>query len=725
LRVVEPKEKQMKVVSLVLTLAGLGLALNLPLAGTAPDQAVDYATVRDLALRKAAAEYPGARLGAELPYVDQDGATVAWSFVFRTDGKPMGGYDEVRDDIFAERELLGPNTDLTRWTSKYAHVVVSARSDRRPIVRYGYGAGEFWAVGDAALERARQELGIDARLSRLYFVHPVVYFEFENPQGRRVVYSEHFERQWDSRESFAADVNGRVAEMRARYGFDAAQTAAAHAAEWQEAMTCDFGAFDEVFVPTPERAPFYDWSYGCTPTSGAMVLGYIDRTQDYGKLVKYFVKRFDSVEGETDWQIPNTQRECAIGMGTDTTRGGTSIYGISGGLQQVGMDNGYIFTMLDAMGASWNDWAWDTIKIEINAGRAHVWSALWEIHSLAAFGYREPQKDVYVHNTWWTPAEWWGHSGDDWAHVASPDPWGGNPKKVELTYPKGDTNYNGNGRGQQLYVGDTVHVTWANSGAPGTRVAVELSLDAGRTWAALDADAPDNGDYGWVISPSIPRNDSARVRLLQYDGADLVSADGSFGSFRILREPVPPPQLAPGNGLPVMDPPVVLEVDSARARSDSIAFNLVLGVDTLYRQVGTSPRCDLSWFQFTYNRTYKWLVRGHNQYGWGEWSPVWSFRILFQGLEEGRSATARPAFDAPAIARLSAGEVQFGFSRAEPGRQLAVYDAGGKLLLTVAAPGAGRFAWNLADAAGKRVSTGLYFLRAGTDGPVRKLVLVE
>ncbi|MFO7650363.1 MAG: hypothetical protein R6X13_03340 [bacterium] len=715
----------MKYFTLVLLVAGLAIALPLPDAGAAPANAVEFATVRELALRKAEAEYPGARLGVELPYVDETGATVAWSFVFRTDGKPMGNFGEVRDDILAERELLGPNTDLTRWRSKYAHITVSARTDRRPILRYGFGAGEFWAVGEAALERARQSLGSGARLSRLYFVHPVVYFEFENAAGRRVVLSEHFERAWDSRESFAGEIQQTIGQMRARHGFDAAGTAAAHAAEWQEALAEDFAEFTEVFVPNPERAPFYDWSYGCTPTAGAIVLGYIDRTQDYGKLVKWFAKRYDMVEGETDWQIPNTQRECAIGMGTDTTRGGTSIYAISGGLQQVGMDNGYIFTMLDALGASWNDWAWDTIKIEINAGRAHIWSALWEIHSLAAFGYREPQKEVYVHNTWWAPAEWWGHSGDDWAHVASPDPWGGNPKKVELLYPKGDTNYNGNGRGEQLYVGDTVRVTWANSGDPGTRVEVDLSLDAGRTWTALDANAPDNGEYRWVIGASVPTNDSARLRLRQFDGSDLTSADGSFGSFRILREPLPPPQVSPPNGLPVMNPPIELVVDSARARSDSFDFKLVLGTDTLLRQTGTSPRWSLEGFPFVYNRTYKWLVRGHNQYGWGDWSTAWTFRVLFQGLAEASPVATPHQFEAPGIARLGAGSVRFAFGLGEPGREVAVFDASGTQVRSIAAPAAGRLDWDLRDSGGRLVSTGLYFLRAGSSGPVRKLVIVE
>lgn len=717
----------MRTFAVILLAAGSVPALPLPENGVRPPFAVDPSAVRAVALRKAAAEYPGARLGVELPYVDQTGATVAYSFVFRVDGGEMGGYDDVRADILAERAQLGPDVDLTRWRSKYAHVTVSARRDRRPILRYGYGAGEYWAVGAVARERARLALGSEVRFTRLYFIHPVVYFEFEDAAGRRVIYSEHFERSWDSREAFVAEVEQNIAEMRARHGFDASAAAAVHFAEWETALAADFRDYTEVFVPSVGRAPFYDWSYGCTPTSGAMVLGYIDRTQDYGKLIKWFAQRYDMVEGEPDWQIPNAQRECAIAMGTDTTRGGTSIYGIAGGLQSVGMANGYVFTMLDALGASWNDWCWDTIKMEIDAGRAHVWSALWAIHSLAAFGYREPQKDVYVHNTWWAPAEWWGHSGNDFAHVASPDPWGGDPRRVELVYPKGDTNYNSNGRGQQFYVGDTVRVVWANFGPSGSRVGIDLSLNGGKDWTVLDDNVPDTGAWNWVVSTELRRNDSTRLRLRQYSGTAMTSADGSFGNFLILREPLPPPQVAPPNGLPVFDPPVVVEVDSSRARADSFDFKLILGTDTLLRHTGTSPRWSLDGYPFIYGRIYKWVVRGRNNYGWSEWSAPWSFRILFQGIEEtvGRPVSGSAALPVT-IARLSAGQLEFGSRKPNPSGVVTIFDAAGRVVVSISPSRSdGTLSWNMCDNSGKIVGPGCYIAVLEPGRVMCKLVLMR
>ncbi|MCX6844224.1 MAG: hypothetical protein NTX53_18340, partial [candidate division WOR-3 bacterium] len=303
-----------KTFAALLAFISLLVAMPMPGSGTTPPNAVPFETIQKVALTWAATEYPGARLGTAIPYVDENGNTVAWMFHFRTDGKSFPGYDEVAADVQAERQTLTMNTDLSRWRSKYSHMLVSARRDRAPVVCFGYGTSDYYAIAAQALARARQSLGSDAQLSRIYFVSPSTYLEFENTTGGRVVLSEHFERTWDSREAFAGYVVAAKADMNRQFPDDEAACAAVHEREWQKAAKHDLGSFSEVFVPNSELAPFYDWSYGCTPTSGAMVLGYIDRFQKSGRLVDFFYQRRDNVEGENDWQIPNVQYECAIEM---------------------------------------------------------------------------------------------------------------------------------------------------------------------------------------------------------------------------------------------------------------------------------------------------------------------------------------------------------------------------------------------------------------------------
>ncbi|MBM3314041.1 hypothetical protein FJY70_05575, partial [candidate division WOR-3 bacterium] len=89
-------------------------AMPMPEAGSPPPNAVSFATVQDMALAWAGTEYPGAKLGVAVPYVDEHGSTVAWMFHFRADGKPFPAYDEVAADVQAERQTLTVNADLSR-----------------------------------------------------------------------------------------------------------------------------------------------------------------------------------------------------------------------------------------------------------------------------------------------------------------------------------------------------------------------------------------------------------------------------------------------------------------------------------------------------------------------------------------------------------------------------------------------------------------------------------
>ncbi|MGQ9677794.1 MAG: hypothetical protein ACUVUD_00730 [bacterium] len=695
------------------------MALNPPEPGLTPPKAVPFETVQTLAQRKAEAEWPGCRMGVVVPYVDEEGYTVGYMFHFRTDGEEFPDYEEVVQDVFAERERLTVNTDLTRWRSNYAHLFVSARYDRPPIVFYGYGASEFYAIAPEGLRRAEEILGYGVALSRIYFVSPLTFLEFSSPSGEVVVFSNHFERVWRSREAFLNEVRAQKRRVRT----DEELTAAHHRQEWEEALKRDFSKFDVVYVPNAERAPFYDWSYGCTPTSAAMVLGYIDRTQDYGRLVDWYWQRWDMVEGEWDKQIPNVQRECALRMFTDTTRGGTYLGAIAQGLYLVGYDNGYDFEMVEDYGSAGNDWAWNTVVNEIDGGYAHVWSATWAIHSLAAYGYRTPDKDIYVHNTWWTPAEWWHYSGDGQSHVASPHPRGGDVHRFEVRYPMGDTFYNSIGRGETLQVGDTVDVIWDNFGHPGDWVAIDISFNAGRSWSFLDS-VPDTGLYRWYLNPELTPCESVRLQFRQYVNGTLTSADGTFGCFRFIREPLPPTLLSPRAGSQILNPPVVLVVDTILRNVDSFCFRVYYGLgDTIWRETKTSPRCSLPDTIFTFNRSYKWICKAHNRFGWGEFSPPADFRIRFNpGVEENRDLNK--GFELlPTVQTLRARRLDFALA---PGVRVEIYDATGRNVQTLNSGRSGKLTWNLRDETGVLVPAGVYFLHLSQpDRPKMKLLLVE
>ena len=219
--------------------------------------------------------------------------------------------------------------------------------------------------------------------------------EVEDASGKRVVMSEHFERTWNSREAFTSYVTQGRNEMREESPDNEAAVAKMAESRWEHIFDARLGALtDSAFVPNHLLAPFYDWHYGCSPTSGAMVCGYVDRFQKSGRMVQYYYERHNPVEQEQDYQIANTQYECAIDMNTDTTQGATNLGAIAPGLEQVAYDNGYDdWGVTNEPGGSQSDWCWSLLKAEINSGHAMVWSVSAvgtppEGHSLAAFGYR-------------------------------------------------------------------------------------------------------------------------------------------------------------------------------------------------------------------------------------------------------------------------------------------------------------------------------------------------
>lgn len=162
--------------------------------------------------------------------------------------------------------------------------------------------------------------------------------------------------------------------------------------------------------------PAYLWSYGCSPTASAMILGYWDK-RGYGRLIDYYFDHYDVVVRDTVRNMPNVQRELALYMETDTLSGYTDWAPISTGTQNcANLENGYSFV---------STWVYDTIvydtacsydtaymylKQEVDSGRPVHWAVgnyldpygrLIE-HSTCAFGYDVTGVDTFVilHNTW-------------------------------------------------------------------------------------------------------------------------------------------------------------------------------------------------------------------------------------------------------------------------------------------------------------------------------------
>jgi hypothetical protein len=695
-------------------------------------QAVPFTTVKTVADQRAKTMWSEARAGDVIPFADQDGNAIAYLFHYRIDGRGFPDYATAAAEAKTELRLLAQ----TGGHSCYAYVLASARYDRAPILNYGEGGTEFLITLEKARARARELLGAEPILTRVYFVWPLSYFEFE-AQGKDVVLEAHtlsrsstgseFLNYVRSGEAAAAQLTGGDRPEKVR------QCAAQMQAEWNRCLA-DSGAVDTVntFVPNYELAPFYDWSYGCSPTSGIMVAGYDDIALGCGRCIYDFFQRWDCVEAQIDYQIPWAQREMALDFHTDTTSGGTYVSNIAPGLRTFGSAKGYTFTVNEFSGTYYNDWAWSSLTSEISSGYAMVWSVSWESHSLAAFGFRTPSKDVFVHNTWWWPGAWWhytdGNSGST-AWIASVHPSGASPHRLWLTWPRGDTMYGGNGQGEILWVGQPNTVRWDNGGSPSDSLAIDLTTDGGWHWQNLAHGVPDLGSYTWNISSSAAACSTARLRLKAFAGGQYIAGDGSQGNFRMVRTPLPPVPLSPHPGGSVTVLPVVLLVDSMLF-ADTFHFVCYHTGETLWRQISPARACTMPDSLFLDRHPYNWLCQAHNSFGWGPFGGPWGFWIrLPTGIEETPAAVAYEELGVTSIART---QVRVRFQIPQPCRvRLDMFDAAGRpvrtLLDDLVAAGRHELVWDRRDDRLRPVAAGCYFVRLVSAGrsQVRKLQLVS
>ena len=464
------------------------LAAALPGPGRAPEFAVPYATAARAAMLRAQATWPAVSEGPAVPYQDYEGRTVAWMFHYRVDGRPFpADYEQVeregREDVerFEATIDAEPEAGLAPPTGRfrYAHVLVSARTDRMPLLAWGEGLSEYYTRLGRAQARAAELLGADRpQLVRIVLTGVVPWFEF-SAGSRSIVVHAHL-----------AGISQDAAEFRTerRYAHDRAEaelterlakqgrTLAEYRAEqrlrteqaWQVATTGLPPTDAQVFVASYNYAPFYDWSFGCTPTSAAMILGWYDGVRHFGRMVDWHYQRRDALENEQDYNVPNCQLELAVAMGTDTLIGLTPYANIPVGIVDVAYgQNTYQFTVPSYSGDGDDDWRWAEAAAAIVAGEPLVWSydppGQNDAHSVAVFGMDNVAKGYWVHTTWGVPGEWWSysHSGTDVyaqvdiVHSLIPDP----TTYVVLIEPKGDIRYNQNGQGEVWHCWGRRYVT--------------------------------------------------------------------------------------------------------------------------------------------------------------------------------------------------------------------------------------------------------------------------
>ncbi len=308
-----------------------------------------------------------------------------------------------------DAKLANSGRRMITQEGDFLTIVVSARKTSGPVVEYFYGLPLHYAAKEKTTDLASDKLSTDqVTLSQYIYGSPLdVWFEFES-DDRKTYLSPLFFSANSAEEIFVTcDFKESTAqEEKIRDDWERIEDG-----QWLRLGKDEFRI---------TGVPDFDWSYGCSPTASSDVLGYWD-ANGYPLLIDYYFDRWDPLEYEWDYNVPNVQQQISWAMHTDSTTGGTSISDIGPGTRSVcnhpDYENNYGFDDFTDY-----DQSLGYLINEIRLGFPAIWNVMshptYGNHSICAMGWGPPDTTyICVHDTWSsTPEErlvnWYGWSSD-------------------------------------------------------------------------------------------------------------------------------------------------------------------------------------------------------------------------------------------------------------------------------------------------------------------------
>lgn len=506
---------------------------------------ISYDIAKDVAYHKAISIFgESISLGPGIPYYDIQDNLMGYEFgvslrgTFPEESTLLSLLNEKRR-IVEEVESKGGFQNLIEMKKNlagigsYGTIFVSVNSGDFPVPELGEGLPLYYQRYTQARQVAREYLNGEPSLVRMYYLTPWIKWYRFSANGNHVFVREENLECHKPKDIYSINLekcdNYQALEEH-------------HRSIWKEIGSGDYSSLEmEGRAGYIDSVPEYDWSYGCTPTASAMVMGYWDE-RGYDRLLDWYFNHYDVASGQLVLNVPNVQKELAIAMNTDTMTGGTSIYSIAGGhITVANTYNGYNFSaQRSPMGNTGNDFVWSWITTEVDGGRPFNWSNLYYWlegvgfinHSVTGYGYTDDNY-VYIFTTWmWGERLWYyytyhnGTYSQPWVITAVPG--GSEPHKVTLVTPDG---------GEVWYAASTETIEWTTQGGSVDHLGIWFSSNGGEDWQSLSSNAPNTGSFDWYIQPDSLSTYRARIRLEAYDsGNNLLGADGSYKDFTIRPE---------------------------------------------------------------------------------------------------------------------------------------------------------------------------------------------
>jgi hypothetical protein len=496
----------------------------LPLFGSAQDyEQIPFKAIREIADRNAQALWGDAYPAEPIPYYGFDDEIIAWRFNYSI-GKLF-----PEQEVLAERigTYASKGDKYQQWGGEdFGRILISARSNMPVLLEYSRCLS-----AEYALEEKLKKLSAEA-------------FNNEDAASGRIYYLNHF-NTWHE----------RSAKGQKAYVCTSPTGGIISETEFLEKKTntgyfCKTGNFKDQwetykngyllltdadkYIPYHECMPYYDWSYGCSPTAATMLLAWYDnRSQYVSSKYSWFVnnhfQRYDTKEKETDYNVANLQRDLALAMSTDTLTGLTQCSDIDNGIEFVANDQcGYSFEAVNRY-----TFLWTRLKNDIDDGKPPIVSI--PNHSTAGVGYNDATDMVITHYTHDPPRHlvWVNKSEMDMLCRVSSG--GQKGSAIKLTTPFGDARFNRTGQGEVYSEGNWAEIKWVSDAVPGSWVDLLYSTNGGHNYSPIVTGTENDGLYDWLIPAG---TSSASCRVIAYlRTPDMepayAGADGSWSNFTI------------------------------------------------------------------------------------------------------------------------------------------------------------------------------------------------
>ena len=459
-----------------------------------------------------------------IPYYAMDGKLVAWRFNYAV-GKTFPDGKELMNRC-EQQGLRGDK--YQQWGGDdYGRILISARSNMPVVLEYSRSLSSEYALGKK-LER----LAGDA-------------FPDGNVEFGKIYYLDHFNvwheiKSGDQVKYVCLSPTGGI--------LDAAKFEDKKAGMKLFCKTGDFSKEWETYregyilsnkadkyIPEHRFMPFYDWSYGCSPTAAAMLFAWWDYRSEifpekYPYLVTNYFQRYDELEDQTDYNVTSLQYDLAMGMGTDTTTGSTMPWNFDEGMEYAANTlRGYNFEVTD-----YYSFPWTRLKNDIDDGRPNLVTISG--HTTTGVGYNDATGMAIVHYTWGPPNHLVYINHWNILELTRALPGGAKGSSIVLTTPFGDPRYNDDGEGEIYHRNNFAEIKWRTDPVEDSWVDIFYSTDGGYNYQIMVTGAPNTGVYDWHIPADAIVSPSCRVliNLRTPEMEPLIAgADGSWGNFII------------------------------------------------------------------------------------------------------------------------------------------------------------------------------------------------